>query len=361
MTRPSLSITEQPLALAQDPFRAALYRAILLAAAVYNLAFGLWAGFWPHLFFEWMGMPAPLYPAIWRCLGMVVGLYGLAYAYAALNLRLARPYVAIGLLGKLLGPAGWLLTVASGEWPLRTFTLIVFNDLVWWLPFGLFLLEGTRLGQRLRAAAPFACAGLNALAALVLALVLRPGTAAGGDLASRAAWIGLNLPAWRLGWLLWMAAAVSLLGFYAWWGARLPRPGLARAAVAIALVGLASDLLVESLYVGWLPERLAALDALGTALTGGLANGAYTLAGILLTSAAPWLPRAARAWAWAAWLGGIGLSVSALAGSVPGMVVSSGVLMAFFVPFAAWMGLSVARQPVVTASAVAVTAPASNA
>jgi hypothetical protein len=47
---------------------------------------------------------------------------------------------AVGLLGKILGPAGWLLTVYRGELPARTFPLILCNDLVWWLPFGWYLI-----------------------------------------------------------------------------------------------------------------------------------------------------------------------------------------------------------------------------
>src|SRR5258708_26560855 len=132
------------------PYRAQLYRALLLLAAAYTAAFGLWAGLWPRSFFDVFGLAQPTYPAIWQCLGMVVGVYALLYGYGALRLDLARPYVAVGLLGKILGPIGLLLTISSGQWPARTFTLIVFNDLIWWVPFSLFLLEGTRLGERLR-------------------------------------------------------------------------------------------------------------------------------------------------------------------------------------------------------------------
>ena len=84
-------------------------------------------------------MAPPRYPSIWACLGMVVGLYGAVYALAAARLHVAKPLVAIGLAGKVLGPAGWLLAVRSGEWPVRTFTLITFNDVIWWVPFTLLL------------------------------------------------------------------------------------------------------------------------------------------------------------------------------------------------------------------------------
>jgi hypothetical protein len=258
--------------------------------------------------------------------------------------------VALGLLGKVLGPIGWVLTTRSGEWPLRTFSLIVFNDLIWWLPFALFLLEGTRLGARVRAAAPYVCAGLNGLAGLALLTVLRPGTEAVADPALRAAYIAQNAAAWRAGWLLWMAAALSLLGFYAWWGslgtggslstggARLTRPGWGLAAIGLAMAGLVCDLFAESLYVGWLPEHLAELQRAASLLSGGAANGLYTAAGITLTLASPWLRGPLRLWAWSIWVSGMALSVTTVASFAPGMIASGAALMTLFVPFAAVMG-----------------------
>src|SRR3989442_11661987 len=130
---------------------------------------------------------------------MVVGTYGLGYAYAALRLERAAPFIAIGLIGKVLGPIGWVLTVRSGEWPVRTFPLVLFNDLVWWLPFALFLIDGTPSGARLRAAAAPACAALNALAALAMIVVLRPGTEVAPDVAGRMAYITSHPVLWRAG------------------------------------------------------------------------------------------------------------------------------------------------------------------
>jgi len=77
---------------------------------------------------------------------MVVGLYGLLCAYAAVRPDRAKLIIAIGLTGKILGPISMFMAVRSAEWPLRAVTLIVFNDFVWWLPFALFLLDRTRIG-----------------------------------------------------------------------------------------------------------------------------------------------------------------------------------------------------------------------
>lgn len=327
-----------------DAYRARLYRLIFALAALYNIAFGLWASLWPGAFFHWLEMVPPNYPGLWRCLGMVVGLYGLLYAQAALRLEEARLAIAVGLAGKILGPIGWVLTVRSGEWPMRTFILIAFNDLIWWLPFALFLLEGKKAGDLLRRAAPWACCLLNAAAALVLVLLLRGGMESTGTLAERARYIEEQTGAWRVGWGLWMAAAVSLLAFYAWWGARLPRFTAALGALAIAAAGLACDFFAEALYIGWWPESAARLERLATLLSGGAANGCYTLAGMILTIATPWMSRPLKAWAWATWVFGALLTIFAVAGNVPGMVASTALLMPSLCGWVAVFGRAAAQR-----------------
>ncbi len=309
------------------PERARLYRTLFGLAAVYNAGFGAWAALGPGAFFDLFRMEPPRYPEVWQCLGMVIGLYGLLYAHAARRLESARPILLVGLLGKILGPIGWFL---SGL-PVRTLPLVVFNDVVWWLPFALFLAEGTRLGARLRACAPLVCAGLNALAFLALALCLRHGTEMAA-LPDRIAFVEGHPLLWRAGWCVWMAAAFSLLGFYAWWGCRVH----ARAAIAaflVALAGLCCDLSAESLFVGWLPDDFERIQSAGTFLTGGMANGLYTVAGIILTLATPGLAKGLRAWAWLAWACGILLSVFAFAGSAIGSAVSATGLFLLFCPW----------------------------
>jgi len=318
--------------------RAPFYRIVFGLAALYNVAFGLWAGFAPYAFFDLFHLRPPLYPSIWSCLGMVVGTYGLAYGYAALRLDRAAPFIAIGLLGKVLGPIGWVLTVRSGEWPVRTFTLILFNDIAWWLPFGLFLIDGTHIGARLRSAAAPACAVLNAIAALAILAVLRPGTELVPDVADRVAYISSHALAWRAGWALWIAAALSLLAFYAWWGARLPRRSWALAAFLVAAAGVACDLTAESLFIGWLPERIEEVQRIGSLLTGGAANGLYTLAGVILTLQTRSLRGGLLVWTWAVWAAGVALTATSVAGSLSAMMVSTSALMILFCPWAWVMG-----------------------
>ena len=112
---------------------------VLYAAAVYNLAWGALVVLFPLAPFRWTGMPPPNYPEIWQCLGMVVGVYGVAYALAARDPLRHWPIVLAGLLGKILGPMGFLYAASQGRLPWRASWTILTNDLIWWLPLAVML------------------------------------------------------------------------------------------------------------------------------------------------------------------------------------------------------------------------------
>ena len=48
---------------------------------------------------------------------------------------------AVGLIGKVLGPIGLLQLIWSGAWPRSTIVLSLTNDLIWWIPFVLYLYD----------------------------------------------------------------------------------------------------------------------------------------------------------------------------------------------------------------------------
>jgi hypothetical protein len=72
---------------------------------------------------------------------MVIGLYGVLYLEVARVPERGQVLAAIGLAGKLLGPIGLVQLISSGSWPLRSAWLCVTNDVIWWLPFGLYLYD----------------------------------------------------------------------------------------------------------------------------------------------------------------------------------------------------------------------------
>jgi hypothetical protein len=89
--------------------------------------------------FRFAGLPPINHPAIFACLGMVVGLYGILY----LEVAPERGWLlaAVGLVGKILGPVGLAGLILSGAWPGSSVILCLTNDLVWWVPFSLYLYD----------------------------------------------------------------------------------------------------------------------------------------------------------------------------------------------------------------------------
>ena len=71
---------------------------------------------------------------------LVCGL-GLLLSLPNLSPRPGWLPAAVGLAGKVLGPLGLAELIWSGTWPARTAVLCITNDLIWWLPFGLYLYD----------------------------------------------------------------------------------------------------------------------------------------------------------------------------------------------------------------------------
>ncbi|HEX6674152.1 MAG TPA: hypothetical protein VF486_03890 [Actinomycetes bacterium] len=119
--------------------RRRLHRTAFLAAGLYNLGWGLYAVVEPQWLFRIARMPLANHPEVFACLGMVIGLYGVLYLEVARVPERNWQVAAVGLAGKVLGPLGFAQLVLSGQWPLRAGIIVLTNDLLWWLPFGLYL------------------------------------------------------------------------------------------------------------------------------------------------------------------------------------------------------------------------------
>ena len=111
----------------------------LRAAAAYNILWGASVVLFPNLAFDLLGIARPLYPSIWQCVGMIVGVYGVGYAIASLNPLRHWPIVLVGLLGKIFGPIGFLWAASSNQLPWSMAWTILTNDILWWIPFTLIL------------------------------------------------------------------------------------------------------------------------------------------------------------------------------------------------------------------------------
>lgn len=132
-------------------------RAWLLAAGSYNLAWGAIAVSVPH----WMLGVLRVVPAgadtglegatvaaqLWACIGMIVGVYGVGYLVASRDPARHWPIVLVGLLGKVLGPTGFLIAAVRDQLPWSMGFTILTNDVVWWAPFCMILWHAARAAQ----------------------------------------------------------------------------------------------------------------------------------------------------------------------------------------------------------------------
>lgn len=120
---------------------------ILLAAGIYNILFALWAIFFPSHYFDLNSLPLQN-QSLWQCIGMIVGLYGLAYMIASTDIVRYWPIVLIGLLGKVFGPLGYVYNLFIGETAVAGLVVIFFNDLIWLIPFTIILLKVNNFNWR---------------------------------------------------------------------------------------------------------------------------------------------------------------------------------------------------------------------
>lgn len=128
---------------------------VLLAAALYNLCWAAWFVFSPVSAFKLAGLASPRYPELWQGMGIMVGVYGFGYAIAATDPLRHWPIVLIGLGARIVEPVGFAHAAAQKRVPWNVAWVIIVNDLIWWVPFGLILLSAWRQHQsRIRSFSP---------------------------------------------------------------------------------------------------------------------------------------------------------------------------------------------------------------
>lgn len=124
-------------------------KTVMKIAAIYNIVWGAWVVLFPLSFFHLTGMDEPIHPMIWQGMGMVIGVYGLGYWWSAANPVKHWPIVAVGFLGKIFGPIGFVMNYITGAVPASFGYTLLTNDLIWWVPFFLILNEARKGGWEL--------------------------------------------------------------------------------------------------------------------------------------------------------------------------------------------------------------------
>ena len=121
------------------------YKPWFYAAALYNLLWGSINVMFPFLFFDLVSIPRPAYAALWQVVGMFVLVYIPGYWWAARHPAHHRHLILIALIGKILGPVGFVWALGTNQLPLAFGWTILTNDLIWWPAFFLYIRDVAKL------------------------------------------------------------------------------------------------------------------------------------------------------------------------------------------------------------------------
>ncbi len=122
--------------------------AVLYLAGIYNIIWGTIVALFPNELFALAGMPASNYPVLFQCIGMMIAVFGAAYLAAGHNPIRHWPIVFAGLLGRILGPIGFLYGVIHGTFTLQAGLTILTNDIIWIIPFAMILWAAYQHGKQ---------------------------------------------------------------------------------------------------------------------------------------------------------------------------------------------------------------------
>ncbi len=119
---------------------------MLKAAAACSLFSGLYSAAFPEFAMSLLKVePQAGYAELWRYLGITLCVYGVGYWCASDAPVRHFLFVLVGLLGKILGPIGFLLAARNGTLPMLPGIVFLVNGLFWSIPFTAVLLHARHL------------------------------------------------------------------------------------------------------------------------------------------------------------------------------------------------------------------------
>jgi hypothetical protein len=200
----------------------------------------------------------------------------------------------------------------------------------------------------------WACFGVHAFALLAVLIVLQRGIPP-GEVGARAAYVSQHQLGWQIGWAIWLPASLALVLFHAGLADALGARAWGWIAVGITLAGAVIDWADEMVWIGLAPDLATRFatdpfaagaftlwDRAYMLLSIGLANGLYTVGGIILMALAYQssdFPRWLARWGAVMWSLSIVLSYAGLIGDGIMMQAASALVFAAFMPWLIFMGI----------------------
>lgn len=118
---------------------AAIFKAILFAAAIYHLAWAIFAITFPESFFILAKIPVPQYIEMWQLVGLYTGVLGIGYLLAAFNPIRHWRIVLLGFTIKFIIALCFINSVLHQNENSIVYKMITFNHLIWLPLFALIL------------------------------------------------------------------------------------------------------------------------------------------------------------------------------------------------------------------------------
>lgn len=120
-------------------------RGVLLLAAIYNLAWGIFIYNFPDAFYHWVTGSTGATPGIISYQGIGVLLFAALYFVSALYPQKFWYFILLGVLSKIIGSAWFYFEIMDQQVTKRFLFHIIMNDLAWVFPLGIIAYRASQI------------------------------------------------------------------------------------------------------------------------------------------------------------------------------------------------------------------------
>ncbi len=114
-------------------------RQSLVFAGAWHLLLGASIILAPTAFFSLTGLPLPNYLQMWQGAGIMTAVMGVGFVIASRDPMRHWPVILIGLIPKVIAPVGVVWGFWRRDLPPALGSLVLVNDVAWWVPFSMLL------------------------------------------------------------------------------------------------------------------------------------------------------------------------------------------------------------------------------
>lgn len=114
-------------------------RQSLVFAGAWHLLLGASIIIAPTAFFSLTALPLPNYLQMWQGAGIMTAVMGVGFVIASRDPMRHWPVILLGLIPKIIAPIGVVWGFWRRDLPPALGTLVLVNDVAWWIPFSMLL------------------------------------------------------------------------------------------------------------------------------------------------------------------------------------------------------------------------------